>query len=533
MASEGFRRREVLALGLAVSGVAASAGAASGVRILASSEQLRPSYDIVIVGAGSAGCVLAHRLGRAGRRVLVIEAGGRANLPAVAEPPLWPTLSGSALDWRYATVPQPGLDGRIVPYPRGKVVGGSSVINALAYQAGHPAAYDRWPAGWRHADLLPYFKRAETFSSGGNAWRGGDGPLHVLSLADVRDRTPVASAFIAAAQECGFAMTPDLGGAVTTGVAWNQLSVRGHARDDAATAFLDSLDGAVDLLVDTQVLGLVIENGRCLGVRLAGQIVRPEGEVLLCAGAIDSPRLLMVSGVGPADALRALGIAVVADIPDVGANLEDHLLLAGVAFRARREVQRSHYNHADALLYVPHANASESPDHLIMCLSLPFVQPAVGTLPPPAFTLVPCLMRPLSRGSVRLASADPMAPALIDPSYLSDSSDLESLVAAVTLAREIGAASAFSDWRAEEIYPGRNWKDTAARHDFVRRAARSFHHPIGTCRIGAVVDTALRVRGVTGLHVIDASVLPGLPAAMINAAVTAVAERASAILLAG
>lgn len=532
MASEAFKRRRALLLGLAVSGVGASARAASGVRILTSSEQLRRSYDTVIVGAGSAGCVLAHRLGRAGRRVLVIEAGGRPNLPAVADPPLWPTLSGSDLDWRYATVPQPGLAGRIVPYPRGKGVGGSSVINALAYQAGHPAAYDRWPAGWRHADLLPYFRRAETFSGGGNAWRGGEGPLHVLSLADVPDRTPVASAFIAAAQQCGFAMTPDIGGEVPTGVAWNQLSIRGHARDDAATAFLDSLDGVdVDVLTDAPVLGLVIERGRCLGVRLAGQIVRPDGEVLLCAGAIDSPRLLMVSGVGHADALRALGIAVTVDLPDVGANLEDHLLLAGVAFRARREVPRSHYNHADALLYVPHAKADESPDHLIMCLSLPFVQPAVGALPPPAFTLVPCLMRPLSRGSVRLASADPMAPALIDPAYLSDSSDLESLVAAVTLAREIGAASAFADWRAEEIYPGGRWQDAAARHDFVRRAARSFHHPVGTCRIGAVVDTALRVRGVTGLRVIDASVLPGLPAAMINAAVTAVAERASDIVL--
>ena len=530
---DGLRRRQALALGLAVSGAAASAKAASGVRILASSEHLRPSYDIVIVGAGSAGCVLAHRLGRAGRNVLVIEAGGKANLPAASVPPQWPTLSGSRLDWRYSTVPQAGLGGRIVPYPRGKVVGGSSVINALAYQAGHPAAYDRWPAGWRHADLLPYFKRAEAFSGGANAWRGGDGPLHVLSLEDARDRTPVASAFIAAAQECGFAMTPDIGGAVTTGVAWNQLSIRGHTRDDAATAFLDSLQGSVDLLVDAQVTGLVIERGRCLGVRLAGQIVRPEGEVLLCAGAIDSPRLLMVSGVGPADALRALGMAVTADIPDVGANLEDHLLLAGVAFRARREVAPSHYNHADALLYVPHAKAGESPDHLIMCLSLPFVQPAVGALPPPAYTLVPCLMRPLSRGSVRLVSADPMAPALIDPNYLSDPRDLESLIAAVGLTREIGAASSFAEWRVEEVYPGRSWEDKAAQHDFVRRAARSFHHPVGTCRIGAVVDTALRVKGVAGLRVIDASVLPGLPAAMINAAVTAVAERASDIVLGG
>jgi choline dehydrogenase-like flavoprotein len=535
-----LNRRAALSFGsgLVLSGLAAPAMAASGVRVLASAEHLRPSYDIVIVGAGSAGCVLAHRLGRAGRRVLVIEAGGRAHLPAVADPPAWPTLSGGPLDWRYTTVAQPGLGGRTMPYPRGKAVGGSSIINALAYQVGHPAAYDRWPAGWRHADLLPYFKRAETFSGGGNAWRGSRGPLHVLSLADVADRTPVAAAFIAAAKERGFAMTPDLGGALTTGVAWNQLSIRGQAgdrvRDDAASAFLDSLADAatVDLLADTPVLGLAIERGRCLGVRLADRVVRPAGEVLLSAGAVDSPRLLMLSGVGPANALGALGIAVAVDLPDVGRHLEDHLLLAGVAYRSRREVTRSHYNHADALLYVPRADPGDSPEHLVMCLSLPFVQPAVGALAPPAYTLVPCLMRPQSRGTIRLASADPLAPALIDPNYLSEPADVESLVAAVTLAREIGAARAFDDWRSEEVYPGPGWSDAAGRRDFVRRAAQSFHHPVGTCRIGAVVDATLRVNGVTGLRVIDASVLPGLPAAMVNAAVTAVAERASDLVLA-
>ena len=209
------RRRALAAAvggGVALSGLARFAAAAPGVGIVVSPEQLRPAYDHVIVGAGSAGCVLAHRLGRAGRRVLLIEAGGPAKLAAIADPPEWPGLQGSEVDWRYATTSQPGLGGRVVPCPRGKVVGGSSAINALAYQRGHPAAYDRWPAGWRHADLLPYFKRAETFSGGADAWRGGDGPLHVLSLADVSDRTPVASAFMEAAQELGFPVTPDLGG---------------------------------------------------------------------------------------------------------------------------------------------------------------------------------------------------------------------------------------------------------------------------------------------------------------------------------
>jgi choline dehydrogenase len=491
-------------------------------------------YDYAIVGAGSAGCVLARRLARAGRRVLLIEAGGPATLPAIADPPDWPELEGSAVDWRYATVPQPGLGGRIVSYPRGKVVGGSSAINALAYQRGHPAAYDRWPEGWRFADLLPYFKRAETFSGGADAWRGGDGPLHVLSLADVTDRNPVAAAFMSASQELGFPLTADLGGAVTTGVGWNQLSVKGRVRDDAATAYLGSLaSGVVDLLLDAAVLGLAIERGRCVGVRLAERLVQPEIEVLLCAGAIDSPRLLMASGIGPADELRTLGISVALDLPDVGRHLEDHLLVAGVAYKAKREVPRSHYNHADALLYRPRSDPSQSPDILVMCLSLPFVLPTVGPLAPPAYVLAPCLLRPQSRGAVRLASADPLAPALIDPNYLSESADLDVLAEGVALSREIGAAAAFADWRSEEIYPGANWASVANRPDFVRRAANSFHHPVGTCRMGSVVDEALRVRGVAGLRVIDASVMPAIPQAMTNAATIAVAERASDLVLAG
>ncbi len=533
-----LHRRKALAgaigCGLVLSDLGRSATAAPGVRTLVSPEQLRPAYDYAIIGAGSAGCVLAHRIGRAGRRVLLIEAGGPASLPTITDPPDWPQLQDTDVDWRYSTTPQPGLGGRIVACPRGKVVGGSSTINALAYQRGDPAAYDRWPEGWRHADLLPYFRRAETFSGGASAWRGGDGPLHVLSLADVTDRTPVASAFITASQDCGFSMTPDLGGAITTGVGWNQLSIKGHVRDDAATAYLGSLHGVVvDLLVRTQVLGLVIENGQCAGVRLTECLVRPDIEVLLCAGAINSPRLLMLSGIGPADQLRSLGIPVVRDLPDVGCHLEDHLLVAGVAYRARREVPLSHYNHADALLYVPHSDPNESPDLLVMCLSLPFVLPSVGPLAAPAYVLVPCLMGPRSRGTVKLASDDPLAPALIGPNYLSEPGDLDLLAEGVVLARELGAAAAFDDWRAQEIYPGPGGANIADRRDFVLRAANSFHHPAGTCRIGAVVDDALRVKGVAGLRVIDASVLPGIPQAMINAATTAVAEKASDLVLAG
>ena len=492
------------------------------------------TYDYVIVGAGSSGCVLAHRLGLAGRRVLIVEAGGEAKLAAIADPPEWPKLQGSQVDWRYLTVPQPGLGGRVIRCPRGKVVGGSSTINALAYQRGHSAAYNRWPEGWRAADLLPYFKRAETFSGGANAWRGGNGPLHVLSLADVTDRTPVASAFVNASQDFGYSMTQDIGGEVTTGVGWNQLSIKRGIRDDAATAYLGKFGSAVvDLLLNTEVLALVIEGGRCIGLRLSERAIRADGEVLLCAGAIDSPRLLMLSGIGSADQLRSFGIPVILDLPDVGRHLEDHLLVAGVAYTARREVSRSHYQHADALLYVPRTDPDDSPEHLVMCLSLPFVLPSVGTLPSPAYVLVPCLMRPRSRGSVKLASGDPRMPAMIDPNYLSEPADLDLLVEGVSLAREIGAGAAFADWRAQEVYPGPERTTITGIRKFVLRAADSFHHPVGTCRIGAVVDETLRIKGVTGLRVIDASVFPGIPQAMTNAATIAVAEKASDLVLAG
>src|SRR4051794_20514389 len=256
-----LKRRELITAAaggrLALPGLARLAIAAPGVRMFASVEQLRPAYDHIIVGAGSAGCVLAHRLGQGGRCVLVIEAGGPATLAAIANPPDWPELQGSMVDWRYATAPQSGLGGRGIPYPRGKVLGGSSAINALAYQRGHRAAYDRWPEGWRFPDLLPYFKRAETFSGGADTWRGGDGPLHVLSLADITDRTPVAASFIAASRELGFPVSPDLGGEVTTGARWNQLSIKGHLRDDAASGYLRGLGGGFgDLLVRPRGLGL-------------------------------------------------------------------------------------------------------------------------------------------------------------------------------------------------------------------------------------------------------------------------------------
>jgi choline dehydrogenase len=502
-------------------------------------DALPQQVDLAIVGAGSAGCVLAHRLS-ADRdlSVLLIEAGGLATLPQIAIPADWPGLSGSTVDWRYVTTSQSGLGGRIVPYPRGKVLGGSSAINGLAYQHGHRSGYDRWVregcTGWGFDDLLPWFKRAETFSGGADAWHGGDGPLHVLTLQRAPHRHPVAAAFLEASMACGFPFSGDIGGERTSGAAWNQLSINGARRDSTAAAYLEPVAKRPNLTVLTgaQVLHLTIEAGSCTGLVLRRgdvvQRVRVEREVIVAAGAVDSPKLLQLSGIGPAGRLRALGIPVQVDLPGVGENLQDHILGAGVAYEARRALPRSQYNHGEGLLYVPHA---PGPRILIMSVTLPFLLPSVGVAPDPAYVLTPCLMQPQSRGSVRLASADPRDAPLIDPAFLTEPGDVDVMAEAISIAREIGAAHEMAGWRRREVYPGPGTVDRRGLREFARRAANSFHHPVGTCRMGmdrdAVVDLALRVRGMQGLRVVDASVMPSLPQAMVNAATIAIAERAS------
>lgn len=516
------------------------------VRSTGSVEPLRKRVDYIVVGSGTAGCVLANRLS-ADRtvNVVVLEGGAWPTDPTIDAPQAWPALQGGAFDWKYQTVPQAGLDGRPLPCPRGRGFGGSSLLNAMGHQRGAAGGYDRWEAlgatGWNAGSLLPFHRRSETFSGGANAWRGGDGPLDVLAVAPERAH-PVGAGFLAAARGLGFEWSDDFNAARVGQACWNQFSINGAGtREHAARAWLEPVIERtnLDLLADAPVQGLILRGGRCVGVRYlhGGRPVEllAERGVVMAAGAIDTPRLLMLSGIGPADHLRGHGIAVVADLPGVGLDLHDHPLVGGIAYEARRPVPPSNYNHGEGMLFTT-VGGGDVPDALIMAVTVPFVIPTVGAAPKDCYTLVPAVLQPRSRGTLRLASADPARAPVIDPATYADPQDLETMVSAVEIARQVASRPELADWSLREVHPGPAARSRDALRAFVRRGTSPFYHPVGTVRMGrddaAPVTPQLAVRGIDGLWVADASVMPRIVPAMTNAAVVAIAER-GADLIAG
>jgi choline dehydrogenase len=498
-------------------------------------------YDYIVIGAGSAGCVVAARLSEdPGARVLLVEAGGTDDHPAVEDPTLWPTLFGGELDWGYQTVPQRHAAGRVVHCPRGKMLGGCHSHNASAWVHGHPSDFDNWAyhgnPGWDFQSVLPIFKRIEDYAGGGSERRGAGGPLHVELP---RDPNPLARAFVEAGREQGLPVVEDHNSGQLEGVSYFNLTIKDGRRHSVARAYLRPAAARANLtvLMHAETRRLVFEGARCVGAEYVHggglRTARAEREVVLCAGAIGSPRVLLLSGVGLADDLARLGVPVVADLPGVGRNLQDHVLLAGVNYEVRSELPAPRNNGAEATMWWKSDARLIAPDIQSVLLEFPFVTKELEELVPPnSYAIAPGLVRPASRGSVTLTSADPEAPPAIDMNYLGRDADLRTLLRALDICRELGAAPAFNDWRAREAIPG--GRDRAAMIEFVRMSATTFFHPAGTCRMGAdegaVVDAQLRVYGVTGLRVADASVMPSVTTGNTNAPTVMIGEKAAEMI---
>ncbi len=497
-------------------------------------------FDYVVVGAGSAGCVIAARLSEdPQKRVLLLEAGPADGPDTMAVPRAWPSLIGSEVDWGYATVPQLAAGGMARQYPRGKVLGGSSSINGMIFLRGHRSGYDEWAAsgaaGWGYQDLLPFFKHSETSEGGDRAYRGSHGPMRV---GPARHASPLSYAFLDAALGVGYERSDDLNGQDQEGICWTDLNIVDGSRQSAADGYLRPVLDRANLTVMTNALvhRLVVADGRCTGVEYSagGELrqVQPQGETILSAGSIGSAQLLLLSGIGPAEHLRAVGIDLAADLPGVGANLHDHPL-AGVIYAAAQPVPPAQNNHGEMYAAVCTTPDLAAPDIQLFLIDVPFHPPWMSG-PATGYTIAFTTLHPHSRGSVRLADTDPASAPLIDPNYLGDDRDMAAMLTVLRVARQIGASPAFDDWRAEEALPGPGVHDETELRDYLRHDTEPYYHAVGTCRIGtdpaAVVDPQLRVRGVDRLRVADASVMPTIPGANTHAAVLAIAERAAALI---
>jgi choline dehydrogenase len=522
--------------------------------------------DYIVVGAGSAGCVIAARLAEIGASVTLLEAGPRDWHPMIHIPAgVLKLLHHPVVNWNYSAAGGPGSAGRAIHWPRGKVLGGSSSINGMLYVRGNPADYDGWAQmgcrGWSFDDVLPFFRKSEHYVQGGDPeYRGKGGPLRVE---DYRTILPLTHRFVEAARQVGFPFSTDLNGRIQEGVGYSQMTRKGRFRGSTAQTFLAEARKHENLRIETDALAtrLLFDGRRCIGVafrqRGMDREARAAREVILCGGSINSPHLLQISGIGRAEHLQSIGVNVVHDLPGVGANLQDHYV-ARISHRARNAISINQLARgvrlaAEAMRFVATGKGAltfgvtsaqvfcrsrpelASPDLQLLFTPASYDSARFGHLErEPGMTVAVCPVRPDSRGSIMAQSPDPFAAPLIAPNYLSDANDQRVLNAGIRTARQIFAAPAIAQHSVVETLPGSGVVSDDELADYARRFGTTIYHPVGTCRMGegpaAVVDSRLRVHGMVGLRVIDASVMPTLTTGNTNAPTIMIAEKGAAMI---
>jgi choline dehydrogenase len=521
--------------------------------------------DYVVVGAGSAGCVLADRLSEDGARVLLLEAGPKDWHPMIHVPAgVLKLLHNPRVNWNYTTDPEPGLAGRRLHWPRGRVLGGTSSINGMLWIRGNPADYDGWAQmgchGWSSASVLPYFKSIERYAPGDADARGKRGPILVE---DYRTILPLTHRFVEAAQHVGLPLSKDLNGAEREGVGYSQMSRNGRLRGSTARTFLAQARARDNLRVETNAFAtrLLLANKRCVGVafRQHGDDARAMAarEVIVCGGTINSPHLLQVSGIGPAAHLASIGVAVVHDLPGVGANLADHYAVR-ISHRVKEAVTINQLSRGTALIgeiarwvitgrgaltfgvssaqaFAHSREGLASPDIQLLFSPASYDANRFGELErAPGMTIAVSIARPASRGAVMAKSTDPFERPSLKPNYLSAPSDLAIALAGVALARRVFAAPPLARHSLAETTPGAGVTGEEALADYIRQQGTTIYHIVGTCKMGedkmAVVNSRLKVRGLDGLRVIDASVMPAVTTANTNAPTIMIAEKGAAMV---